>query len=71
MQNRLHDLMGFAGRPLPRGPSSLRNWFRSCLDAPKDEPIRQACEDWARARAKAGPDFAVPEDWFPRGFVLD
>ena len=64
----IRDLLSFSGRPLPTGPSSFRNWFRKQLDAPKDDPVRMACEDWAKNRAKLDPQFAVPADWFPRGF---
>lgn len=70
MSEHIEELLSYLGRPLPTGPSSLRNWFRKMLDAPKGDPVREACEDWAKERAKSGPEFAVPTDWFPRGYEL-
>ena len=59
------EMAGMAGRPLPSGPGELRTWFRKAMRRRKGDPVRAACEEWATARAKSGPEFAVPADWFP------
>ncbi len=50
---------------LPTGPGPMRDWFRQGLSGPAE--IRAVLLKWATARAKAGPEFAIPADWWPKG----
>ncbi|KKK78392.1 hypothetical protein LCGC14_2844010 [marine sediment metagenome] len=60
----VNPVASMAGRPLPPGPGPMRDWFRDMIRRRKGDPIRAALEKWARERAKAGPEFAVPPDWY-------
>lgn len=48
---------------LPAGPGPMRDWFREGLAGP--QVIRRLFLKWAKDRAKAGPKYEIPADWWP------
>ena len=41
----------------------MRDWFREGLAGP--QVIRRLFLKWAKDRAKAGPKYEIPADWWP------
>ena len=61
-----------AGQPLTGdwrkdpGLAAVRGVYRMCKREPRGTPLREAIEDWERARKATGSDFAVPPEWAPK-----
>ena len=69
-------LKGRSGQPLTGdwrtdpGLAAVRQVYRMCKKRKRGDPLREAIDEWERARGATGPEFGVPAEWAPKESLL-